>query len=112
MNQTIESLRKVLKLEQAKGYNDKAVIGGLDRFLRNLSPPDEKLSRLLSLNYSTLDTRARERWIKNILGQLDSGERRAPAPPKTVAPKQKPLTPRTKRDSEQSLDSLITSIPE
>ncbi len=111
MNQTIESLRKVLKLEQAKGYSDKAVMGGLDRFLRNLSPPDEKLSRLLSLSYSALDAKAREKWIKNILGQLDSGERRASLPPKTIALKQKPLTPHTKRDSEQSLDSLITSIP-
>jgi len=111
LNQTIESLRKVLKLEQAKGYSDKAVMGGLDRFLRNLSPPDEKLSQLLSLNYSALDSRSREKWIKNLLSQLDSGERRAPAPPKTIAPKQKPLTPHTKSDSEQSLDSLITSIP-
>jgi len=110
LNQTIESLRKVLKLEQAKGYSDKAVMGGLDRFLRNLSPPDEKLSRLLSLNYSALDSRAREKWIKNILGQLDSGERRAPPPPKTIAPEQKPLTPHAKRDNGHSLDTSITSI--
>jgi len=111
LNQTIESLRKVLKLEQAKGYSDKAVMGGLDRFLRNLSPPDKNLSRLLSLNYSDLDIQARERWIKNILSQLDSGGQRAPVPPKTIVPKQKPLTPRAKRDSEQSLSAPITSIP-
>jgi ATP-dependent DNA helicase RecG len=110
LNQTIESLRKVLKLEQAKGYSDKAVMGGLDRFLRNLSPPDEKLSRLLSLNYSALDTRARERWIKNILGQLDSEERMAPLPPKTITPKQKPLAQHARRDKGQSLDTSITSI--
>jgi ATP-dependent DNA helicase RecG len=103
-------LRKVLKLEQAKGYSDKAVMGGLDRFLRNLSPPDKNLSRLLSLNYSALDTQARERWIKNILSQLDSGGQRAPVPPKTIVPKQKPLTPRAKRDSRQSLNASITSI--
>jgi len=110
LNQTIESLRKVLKLEQAKGYSNKAVMGGLDRFLRNLSPPDKNLSRLLSLNYSALDTQARERWIKNILSQLDSGGQRAPVPSKTIVPKQKPLTPRAKRDSGQSLDASITSI--
>ena len=111
MNQTIESLRKVLKLEQAKGYSDKAVMGGLDRFLRNLSPPDEKLSRLLSLNYSALDARARERWIKNILGQLGSGELKAPPPPETIVPEKKYLTPHAKRDNGQSLDSLIIAIP-
>ena len=110
MNQTIESLRKVLKLEQAKGYSDKAVMGGLDRYLRNLSPPDEKLSGMLSLNYSALDSRAREKWIKNILGQLASGEQRAPLPPKTIAPEQKPLTPHAKRENGQSLDAPITSI--
>jgi len=98
-------------LEQAKGYSDKAVMGGLDRFLRNLSPPDKNLSRLLSLNYSALDTQARERWIKNILSQLDSAGQTAPVPPpKTIVPKQKPLTPRANLDSGQSLDASITSI--
>ena len=29
----VEPLRKVLELEQARGYADKAVIGGLDKFL-------------------------------------------------------------------------------
>ncbi len=110
MNQTIESLRKVLKLEQAKGYSDKAVMGGLDRFLRNLSPPDERLSRLLSLNYSALDTGARERWIKNILGQLDSGELRVQPPPEIIAPEQKHLATHARHGSKQSLDAPITSI--
>ena len=31
----VESLRKVLELEQQKGYTDSAVFGGLDRFLKN-----------------------------------------------------------------------------
>ncbi len=110
MNQTIESLRKVLKLEQAKGYSDKAVMGGLDRFLRNLSPPDKKLSRLLSPNYSALDTGARERWIKNLLGQLDSGELRTQPQSETILPLQKYLTTSAKRRDEQSLDAPITSI--
>jgi ATP-dependent DNA helicase RecG len=110
LNQTIESLRKVLKLEQAKGYSDKAVMGGLDRFLRNLSPPDEKLSRLLSLNYAALDTGARERWINNILGQLDSGEMRTQLPPETMLPQQKYMTTPAKHGREQSLNGPITSI--
>ena len=110
LNQTIESLRKVLKLEQAKGYSDKAVMGGLDRFLRNLSPPDERLSGLLSLNYSALDTRARERWIKNILGQLDSGEPRVQPLPETIVAKQKHPTIRPKHGSERALEAPITSI--
>ena len=107
MNQTIESLRKVLKLEQAKGYSDKAVMGGLDRFLRNLSASDDKLSGLLSLNYSALDTRAREEWVRNTLKQLNAREQSVPLPSTIIIKK----LVRPKGKSEQSLDAPITSIP-
>ena len=30
----IDSLRKILELEQKKGYSDSTVIGGLDKFIR------------------------------------------------------------------------------
>jgi ATP-dependent DNA helicase RecG len=110
LNQTIESLRKVLKLEQAKGYSDKAVMGGLDRFLRNLSPSDKNLSRLLSLNYSALDTRAREEWVIDTLKKLDAGERSTP-PPQPIISNTKPAPSRPKSNSEQSLSAPITSIP-
>jgi ATP-dependent DNA helicase RecG len=107
LNQTIESLRKVLKLEQAKGYSDKAVMGGLDRFLRNLSASDDKLSGLLSLNYSALDTRAREEWVRNTLKQLNAREQSVPLPSTIIIKK----LVRPKGKSEQSLDAPITSIP-
>lgn len=112
MNQTIESLRKILKLEQAKGYSDKAVMGGMDRFLRNLSPPDKKLYRLLSRNYSALDTRAREEWVSDMLKQLDVKERRMPPSlTQTIIPGRKTAPSRPKGNSEQSLSAPITSIP-
>ena len=31
----IEKLKRILELEEKKGYTDKVVVGGLDRFLRN-----------------------------------------------------------------------------
>ena len=34
MSADFESLRKILELEQKKGYDNTAVIGGLDRFLK------------------------------------------------------------------------------
>jgi ATP-dependent DNA helicase RecG len=112
LNQTIESLQKVLKLEQAKGYSDKAVIGGLDRFLRNLSPRDDKLSGLFSLNYSALDTRAREKWVRDTLKQLDARERRTPPSlTQTIIPGRKTAPSRPKGNSEQSLSAPITTIP-
>ena len=111
MNLTLQSLRKVLELEQAKGYGDKAVMGGLDRFLRNLTPLDQELSRLLSLNYSALDARARKEWVSSILKQLDAEKQKAqPLPQTTVAAKQKSPPPHPKRENEQYLDVPITSI--
>jgi len=112
LNQTIESLRKVLKLEQAKGYSDKAVMGGLDRFLRNLSPRDDKLSGLVSLNYSAMDTRAREKWVRDTLKQLEAKERRTPPLlTQTIITSRKTAPSRPKGNSEQSLSATITSIP-
>ncbi|MBL7126652.1 MAG: hypothetical protein ISS58_05550, partial [Dehalococcoidales bacterium] len=35
MADNFESLHKILELEQKKGYDNTAVIGGLDRFLKN-----------------------------------------------------------------------------
>jgi len=110
LNQTIDSLRKVLKLEQAKGFNDKAVMGGLDRFLRNLTPPNRELSRLLSQSYSTLDIRAREQWVNAILKQLDSGEQKASPLPRATLPERKPLSTRVKHASAQTLNAPITSL--
>ena len=31
----LESFRKILKLEESKGYSDTAVVGGMDRLLRH-----------------------------------------------------------------------------
>ena len=36
----IDSLRKILELEQKKGYSDSAVIGGLDKFMRQWADKD------------------------------------------------------------------------
>ena len=35
MTLDLAALRKVLDLEKKKGFTDRAVIGGLDRYLRN-----------------------------------------------------------------------------
>lgn len=109
MNQTIENLRKVLKLEQAKGYTDKAVMGGLDRFLRNLNLANEELSSLLSRSYSALDIKSREEWVRDILKQLDE-EKQKPPPPMPALPKQKAPIHSHRSGSAPSLDAPITAL--
>ncbi len=83
-----ESLLKVLELESKKGYEDKAVFGGLDKFLRNwagkavesLDNP-KLLQRFRSLHldksdYASLTKEQRKQWVKVTLDFLTEIERR------------------------------------
>ena len=75
MSLNAEPLRRVLELECKKGYVDSAVIGGLDRFLRNwagqaiesITTPRllnrfSKL-RLVNSNYASLTKQQRQEWV-------------------------------------------------
>jgi len=77
---TVDSLRKILELEQARGFPDRAVLGGVDKFLRNLTLADPRLVELRSASYSALDRRGREQWARHVLGQLERGDGK-PRPP-------------------------------
>ncbi len=72
MKQATDQLRKILQLEQSKGYRDVAVMGGLDKFLHQISPPSPSLSGMLSTNYSALDMKERELWVNSMLEKLDA----------------------------------------
>jgi len=110
LNLTIDRLRKVLELEQAKGYRNQAVMGGLDRLLHNLTADNPKLTLLLSPGYSTLDEREREQWVCSVLEQLDRRglEATPPPPPATVTDRPPPQRPEV--DIDRHLDATITSI--
>jgi len=83
---TIDSLRKILELERQKGYSDKAVIGGLDRYLHKqagqirqsvnnpqlLAEFDEL--NLANSNYSSIDVDERKKWTKRLFDWLDKLE--------------------------------------
>ena len=83
----IDSLRNVLELECRKGYTDKAVIGGLDKYLHKQagqirqSINDPKLLsgfdelNLANSNYGSYGVDERKRWITNIFGWLDKIEK-------------------------------------
>ena len=84
----VEPLRKILELEHKKGYVDSAVIGGLDRFLRNwagqaiesITNPQllnrfQKL-HLVNPNYASLTKQQRKEWVKGVLDFLAEVEHR------------------------------------
>lgn len=88
MPMNIESLQKILELESKKGYQDKAVIGGLDRFLGNWasqaveSITSPKLLRrfqkleLSNSNYASLTREQRKEWIRSVFDFLDEVEQK------------------------------------
>lgn len=79
----IDSLRNVLELERRKGYTDKAVIGGLDKYLHNQaglirqSITDPQLLKgfdelnLARSNYGSYGAAERKKWMAEVFGWLD-----------------------------------------
>jgi len=122
----VEPLRKILELECKRGYVDSAVIGGLDRFLRNwagqaieLITNPQLLSRfhklhLVNPNYASLTKQQRKEWVNNVLDFLAEAERgeeeKGKAKPTPLVGR---LSPRPRQPSvvaKQSIASPITII--
>jgi ATP-dependent DNA helicase RecG len=76
------TLRKILELEREKGYQDGAVIGGLDSYLARWGN-EVKDSEFLVISYSSLDMDQRREWVERVvhwLDEMEAGDQRAPAP--------------------------------
>ncbi len=120
----IDSLKNILELERQKGYTDKAVIGGLDKFLHKQagqirqSINDPQLSsrfdalNLARSNYSACGLDERKRWIANVLEWLDKleGATAKKSSRKPVASKRKRAASRPSQKRTEGLDSPITVI--
>jgi len=117
----IDSLRNVLELECRKGYTDKAVIGGLDKYLHKQagqirqSINDPQLLKgfdelnLAKSNYGSYGVDERKRWIANVFGWLDKLEKAPKSRQPSVVSSQTAVAgPPQKRREE--LDSPITVI--
>ena len=115
----VEPLRKILELECKKGYVDSAVIGGLDRFLRNwagqaiesIANP-QFLSRfhklhLVNPQYASLTKQQRKEWVNGVLNFLAEMERMEE---KKGEAKPSPRVKRQITTAHQSIDSPITVI--
>ncbi|MFC2006886.1 ATP-dependent DNA helicase RecG [Chloroflexota bacterium] len=120
-----EPLRKILDLEGKKGYSNSAVIGGLDRFLRNwvgqaqgsITSPHllNRFNKLLvNSSYASLTKEQRQEWINSVLGFLFEVESRETTNGEaTLAPtiSQPPLKRSQKKVVvTESLDSPTTAI--
>jgi len=117
----IDSLRNVLELERQKGYTDKAVIGGLDKYLhkqagqirQSINKPQllkgfDELN-LARSNYGSYSVDERKRWMANVLGWLEKLEKATKSRQQPVGRRQKAAAkPSQKR--REGLDSPITII--
>jgi ATP-dependent DNA helicase RecG len=122
----VTSLRKILELELKKGCSDSAVIGGMDKFIRQWiekttgvvtrRPVLTKLQKLKSSRYASLSLKERQAWIKNILefaAELENSlpdilTAAKPPPLKASKPVSRPSI--KKITSNQSLDASITTV--
>ena len=117
MSFTAERLRKILELEQSKGYADTAVVGGLDRYLLrclNEGKGDLQLAHLRGLHllqpgYASLDGEERREWIEAVISQLDKPAKPTGGRGKRASPPRKRLGDKP-LPSTSPLDSPITVI--
>ena len=126
MSINFEPLRKILELEHNKGYVDSAVIGGLDKFLRNWAAQAvesitsrRQLNRFRELHlanpdYASLSQEQRKQWVSEVLGFLAEVEARegkkSEVPPSPVARRLTTKARMPSAGSEESLDSPITVV--
>ena len=127
MSINVEPLRKILELECKKGYVDSAVIGGLDRFLRNwagqaiesITNP-QLLNRfhklhLVNSSYASLTKQQRKQWVNGVLDFLAEAEPKKGEKGEAKLPEEgiklPPLVSRPSPPAKgQSIDSPITVI--
>ena len=105
MNPPEAQLRNILELERRKGYADKAVIGGIDRYLKHLveggslapnSPVMRSIMALPSHGYASLSLEQRQRWLAETLALLSQPVTAPPKRSPAAAPAAPPASPETK----------------
>ena len=75
----LDSFRKILKLEEANGYTDTTVIGGLDSYLQRQAQTISSLagddaSRLAMESYGRITKSQRQVWVRDWLDRLAAVE--------------------------------------
>ena len=97
MEQGLETLKKVLTLERGRGFDNRAVYGGLDSFLKQWRGKGLRLPE----SYESLGVRDRRRWIEEALATLEKApgtvEKNVPAKPvsKSKPVRKAPVKPKS-----------------
>ena len=89
-------LRRVFELERERGYDNKAVMGGLDRMLIQMiedglltaaSPLGQRFKQLPRSGYRSLDDEERKSWIEGTIRALSAPTTRpfSPSPAATTS---------------------------
>ena len=127
----IGPFRNILELERANGFNDRAVVGGMDGFVRRWADAMASLvkaapssRRLIRPGYSGMTAAERAEWTAQWLVLLDGGEtgptpHSETSPPASTDPAnsgKKPRPSRRRQSTESApspvdLDSPVTSLP-
>jgi ATP-dependent DNA helicase RecG len=88
-----ERLRKILRQEEQRGYDDRSVMGGLDRLLRNFidrlpveSPIRNAVLQLPSRGYGSLTPAQRREWVQTLAAPTSRKTERSKAPPIATRP--------------------------
>ena len=104
-DQSLTVLSRILAGEKENGYGDRAVFGGLDRFLDHNS--GELRSRLGDLRpYSPLTPPERRRWAEEIAGRLAELGIVPQTPPRRARPARPPATTRQPSEDPDSIENL------
>ena len=76
-----QTFRNILELERSNGFNDRAVIGGLDSFVRlgtesmaSYTGKSSEARQLLRPGYARMDGPQRAQWVEQWLTLLDEGQ--------------------------------------
>ena len=105
----IGTLANILSIEQSEGYADKAVFGGLDRFLENqaneLRPLIGDLAR-----YADLTVERRKTWVQEVLSGIEAGDKVQPPESPQPSVGKPPSRPRPSKPASLSPDAPVTDM--
>ncbi|MEK7280827.1 MAG: hypothetical protein AAB037_00540, partial [Chloroflexota bacterium] len=123
MTLDVQGLKRVLELEQQKGCEDKAVIGGLDRYLvhwarkarEGLNQP-KLLSRFRELDFASVrynlwEKEKRQRWLEDVFSFLAQVEAVQSHPRGDKASPPRPVSTSRRPRADLSLDSSLSQLP-
>jgi ATP-dependent DNA helicase RecG len=112
----VEALLKILELERSKGYGNVAVVGGLDRYLRNYLKKDRDTGGSSSaicppdFSYAALTKEQRRQWAEKTRRLLTERPSDKPSSAKKSSARPVPVKQAPPPPPGMTLDSPITAV--